>query len=296
VEKSAIGIRFCYNLKLIEREYSSISKRASMKHNYIFIDYENIQPANLEILNRPDISVIVFVGSQQTKIPIDFAIKMQSMGERAQYIKVTKSANNALDFYIAFYMGKILAHHPNARSYIISKDTGYQPLISHLKEQGISAALCEQIEQLPPLKSVKTRPLQPNPEPKQQVSQAVSLQQSAPPKKTNGLVSPQTSMAGEASSSHSTLSVDTLVEAPRVVKPIPTKQSEQIQVILGHLGRQQSRPRTQQALTNHIFALFRREVPLDQVTKLISVLVKQKHITLNNTQIIYHIELKKEAA
>lgn len=38
-----------------------------MKINYILIDYENVQPADLAVLDQARFSVLVFVGASQTK-------------------------------------------------------------------------------------------------------------------------------------------------------------------------------------------------------------------------------------
>src|SRR5690606_684627 len=46
---------------------------------------------------------------------------------------------NALDFHIAFYMGKTSASDPGSEFVVISKDTGYDPLLRHLRASGIKA-------------------------------------------------------------------------------------------------------------------------------------------------------------
>jgi hypothetical protein len=48
------------------------------------------------------------------------------------------NGTNALDFHIAYYIGRLAAKCPDAYFHIISKDTGFDPLIKHLKGQGIS--------------------------------------------------------------------------------------------------------------------------------------------------------------
>ena len=47
--------------------------------------------------------------------------------------------SNALDFHIAFYIGQLAAHDPDAYFHIISKDPGFDPLINHLKSKKILA-------------------------------------------------------------------------------------------------------------------------------------------------------------
>lgn len=123
-----------------------------MKTNYILIDLENVQPKNLEILKGHDFKVIVFVGANQTKISFDLAVAMQNLGSTAEYIKIDGNGPNALDFHIAFYVGKISAVDSNCYFHIISKDSGFDPLIRHLKTKKIYAQREKDITEIPLLK------------------------------------------------------------------------------------------------------------------------------------------------
>jgi PIN domain len=110
-----------------------------LKNNYVLIDFENVQPKNLAILNGHEFKVIVFVGSNQAKVPFDLACALQAFGNNAEYIKIGGNGPNALDFHIAFYIGQLAEKDPNAYFHIISKDAGFDPLIKHLKERKIFA-------------------------------------------------------------------------------------------------------------------------------------------------------------
>lgn len=110
-----------------------------MKNNYILIDYENIQPKNLTILDGHEFKVIVFVGSNQAKIPFELASALQALGNNAEYVKAGGNGPNALDFHIAFYIGELAQRDPDGYFHIISKDAGFDPLIKHLKERRIFA-------------------------------------------------------------------------------------------------------------------------------------------------------------
>jgi len=108
-----------------------------LKNNYILIDYENVQPENLAILNGHPVKVIVFVGANQAKVSFDLASSLQALGGNAKYVKIGGNGSNALDFHIAFYIGQLAERDPDAFFHIISKDTGFDPLIKHLKERKI---------------------------------------------------------------------------------------------------------------------------------------------------------------
>jgi hypothetical protein len=92
--------------------------------NYVLVDFENVQPSNLEVLKQHPFKVMVFVGANQTKIPFDLAAAMQALGDAGQYIKIAGTGKNTLDFHIAYYVGELAAKDPNAYFYIISRDTG----------------------------------------------------------------------------------------------------------------------------------------------------------------------------
>jgi hypothetical protein len=128
-----------------------------VKKNYVLIDYENVQPKNLEIMKGHEFIVKVFVGSNLTKIPIELATALQSFGEKAEYIQIEGNGPNALDFHIAYYIGHLAASDPEAFFHVISKDTGFDPLIRHLKAKKIRAYREKAIAEIPLLKISNTK-------------------------------------------------------------------------------------------------------------------------------------------
>ena len=72
---------------------------------------------------------------------------------RASYIKITGNGSNALDFHIAYYIGKLAEAEPTAYFHIVSKDTGFDPLIQHLKTEGIFAGRVKAIDEIPRVKA-----------------------------------------------------------------------------------------------------------------------------------------------
>jgi len=99
----------------------------------------------------------VFVGATQSKLPFDLVTAIQQMGERAKYIKIAGVGPNALDFHIAYYIGRIASHEPEAFFHIISKDTGFDPLIQHLKDKKIFCGRWQTLEEIPAVKSAQVK-------------------------------------------------------------------------------------------------------------------------------------------
>ncbi len=120
--------------------------------NYVLIDYENVQPKNLEILENHPFKVFVFVGANQAKVPFDLAVAMQSLGNNAKYIKISGNGPNALDFHIAYYLGELVTTDPKGYFHIISKDTGFDPLIKHLKSKNIRVLREKDLAEIPVLR------------------------------------------------------------------------------------------------------------------------------------------------
>ena len=123
-----------------------------MKTNYLLVDYENVQPKNLAALNGHSFKVIVFVGALQTKVPVEFARALQSLGGNAEYVQISGSGSNALDLHIAFTIGELSKIEPDAYFHIISKDSGFDPLIKHLKSKRILANRSKSLADVPLLK------------------------------------------------------------------------------------------------------------------------------------------------
>lgn len=123
-----------------------------MRTNYVLIDYENVQPKDIADLNRKEFRVKVFLGSKQSKVDVELAKALQPMGERAEYIRIDGSGPNAVDFHISFYIGQIAAADANSYFHIVSKDSGFDPLIAHLKTKRILALRVATIKDIPILK------------------------------------------------------------------------------------------------------------------------------------------------
>ena len=115
----------------------------------MLIDYESVQPSQLELLNRDGFIAYVFVGKAQTRLSFETVAAIQDLGERAKYIKISGAGPNALDFHIAFYIGQIGATDPDAFFHIISKDKGFDPLIEHLRERKVFSVRSETIGEIP---------------------------------------------------------------------------------------------------------------------------------------------------
>jgi hypothetical protein len=120
-----------------------------MKTNYVLIDYENVQVKSLALLDGQQFCVKVFLGARNTKLPRELVIGMQKLGSRGEYVELDISGHNALDFHIAYYLGVFSQKDPQGFYHVISKDTGFDPLIKHLKKQKLVCVRSDSIETMP---------------------------------------------------------------------------------------------------------------------------------------------------
>jgi PIN domain len=127
-------------------------KEMFLQTNYVLIDFENVQPKNLDILGRHPFHVLVFVGANQNRVSFELANAMQSMGSAAEYVKISGIGPDAADFHIAYYIGELATKYPEAYFHIISKDKGFDPLIKHLKTKKIRVQREADLAEIPILK------------------------------------------------------------------------------------------------------------------------------------------------
>jgi hypothetical protein len=110
-----------------------------LRTNYVLVDYENVQPKDIGLLRDGPFKVKVFLGPNQSKVTVALASALQFLGSNAEYVVLETAGANALDFHIAYYIGTLSCEDPSAFFHVISKDSGFDPLIKHLKGKNIFA-------------------------------------------------------------------------------------------------------------------------------------------------------------
>lgn len=113
---------------------------------YLMIDFENVQPKAVERLAPGTARVFVFRGENQKSLSFELADALQPFGKDVTHVAITGTGPNAVDFHIAFYIGRIASAEPNATFVIVSKDRGFDPLVRHLGTLGIG---CRRVTEIP---------------------------------------------------------------------------------------------------------------------------------------------------
>lgn len=107
--------------------------------NHIFVDFENVQEIDSAIIGSKTVRFTLLAGPRHTKLDITVVKELLKHPDAAQLIHLTASGKNALDFALAYYVGRAVVDEPTGRFHIVSKDKGFDPLVEHLQSKSIQA-------------------------------------------------------------------------------------------------------------------------------------------------------------
>lgn len=125
-----------------------------MTKNLLLVDHENKHHLDLSILDS-SYSAIIFVGYHQPESKVKKKIESKNKFVRVDYLKIDGLGKNALDFHIAFTLGRLFETEPDTQCYILSADKGFDPLIQHLCTSNFKCARIESLEDLPIKSKIK---------------------------------------------------------------------------------------------------------------------------------------------
>jgi len=128
-----------------------------MMKNLLLVDFENVQKVDLSRLGE-NFQVIIFVGSSQKNVPIDLVSTAQKLGDRVEWQRVEGNGSNALDFYIACHLGRVIEKSPSLHCVILSKDKGFDPLLKQLNKNGLKCKRINSLLELEPKSAVAEEP------------------------------------------------------------------------------------------------------------------------------------------
>ncbi|WP_420996546.1 PIN domain-containing protein [Cupriavidus sp. 30B13] len=96
----------------------------------VLVDFENVQ--NIDFSQLEGSRLVVFAGEVQRKVPIEVAMGLQALGERARWVRSSGVGPNALDFHIALEIGRIVEKGERGPVFVLSRDRGFDPLLTWL--------------------------------------------------------------------------------------------------------------------------------------------------------------------
>jgi len=107
--------------------------------NHVFVDYENVHEVDPAVIGARSVSLTLLLGARQTRLDAALVEKLMEHAASVQLVRLTTSGENALDFALAYYVGRAAAADPTGHFHIVSKDTGFDLLIEHLRSRHIHA-------------------------------------------------------------------------------------------------------------------------------------------------------------
>ncbi|WP_292442989.1 PIN domain-containing protein [Methylibium sp.] len=111
-----------------------------------------MQPPDFDLLRQGSFKIKVFLAAHQSRLPRDLVKSLQAFGDRAEYIDLEVQGKNALDFHIAYVIGRLSASEPDAYVHVISRDEDIELLFPHLRAGKINIGRYERIADIPLLK------------------------------------------------------------------------------------------------------------------------------------------------
>jgi hypothetical protein len=115
----------------------------------LLVDFENVQRFDLARLDN-DVRIVIYVGASQKSVPIELVKRLQDLGKRVEWQKVEGNGSNALDFFIACHLGRVLEQSLQIQCIVLSNDKGFDPLLRHLNQSGLKCRRINRIADLDP--------------------------------------------------------------------------------------------------------------------------------------------------
>lgn len=231
--------------------------------NHIFVDYENVHDIDPTIIGSKTVHVTLMLGAKKTKFDATVVEKLMQHVATVEIIRLTSPGRNALDFTLAYYLGRAALADPCGYFHIVSKDKGFDPLIEHLRGKHIRARRHDDFSNLtflaPAKPSATTEPVV-----------TTASKQPAPP----------TPAASPASKS------------PPKPKP-PAAGLEELEArVLKYLRKPTTnRPRTKEKLVSDLITHLGKKITKSDALTLIKIICQAGLLVIDDKgKVIYHLD------
>ena len=200
-----------------------------------------------------DFGVTIFVGSCRKTLPFELAQEAQRRANRLEWLKVDGMGNNALDFHIAYYLGCLFTQSPQMQCFILSRDSGFDPLMRHLKRRGF---YCRRINDLAEVDAQTCADVKP-------ICKPMLVCKSN--RKPEGTSRPKSQPAATAAANYL-----------RVVQNL-TKIAQGL------------RPATRKSLTRHVNSITQKKLTEPEIQRLVNLLFTEGKVVETDESLIYDL-------
>jgi hypothetical protein len=223
--------------------------------NHVFVDYENVQELHLAVIGSKNVTFTLLVGPHKKKLDVELVEQLFAHAASVELVRLSASGRNALDFALAYYVGRAVATDPAGFFHIVSKDTGYDPMIEHLRSRHVK---------------VRRHP----------DFSTLTFSSASKPQATPAVEQPKKS---PAPSKMKTSAADKPVRTlPLPVNAKGTVGDTALTRVLEHLRSHPiNRPKRRKTLVSHLSALLGKQPVEGGIEKLIDELIEASHLAID---------------
>lgn len=127
-----------------------LTKKALVNSSLLLVDLENVHKVDLSLLDD-SYRAIIYVGANQNPPKASRKKETARRFIRVDFQKIEGVGKNALDFHIAFQLGRTYETAPNTLCIVLSKDKGFDPLLNHLNKNGLKCRRINSLDELVPV-------------------------------------------------------------------------------------------------------------------------------------------------
>lgn len=257
---------------------------------YLLVDFENVQPSSEDVarVRSVDHHLWVFHGPHQNKFDAALVNAGKRLGDRLQLVQSTRTANNALDFHIAFRLGVLVeanrAEGRPARYVVVTEDGDLGPLIAHMRNEGCAVdkvpsilealALCE--SPLAEARSASASQRTPQPD--------SADRPTTPSRPSRGIINGIPLPKPKAPA------------ASKPQEPVPAAMSDDAAKAVAHLRTHvKNRPADRNALERHMASMLGRKVAIEASRKIVTELEARKVVAFKGNKIEYKLPRKPQS-
>jgi hypothetical protein len=120
-----------------------------VRKNYIFIDRENVKEEEFDRIDGKPAYLTILFGPNQKFVPLPVVRLIRDHADRIEIIETPVQGKNALDFILAYEIGRRAEQDPGGYFHIIAKDGGYDALLLHLRSRKIHASRRASLAEIP---------------------------------------------------------------------------------------------------------------------------------------------------
>jgi len=109
--------------------------------HHIFVDFENVREADLNLLAGRPATVTLVLGRQQNSLPLNLVEALRRLPPaQVELVQSQVQGRNSLDFVLACLVGAAVERRPGVQVQVVSKDKGFDALVAHLQSRGTPAS------------------------------------------------------------------------------------------------------------------------------------------------------------